>query len=393
MNPKERVKAALHFNRPDKVPIFNSAAGDIAPLPLTYSKHWNPGHVENEIGLFPHNMNPHSWNEPNWAKDRPELKDKNWKNVPHEEVDEWGCIWDMKGNDKNMGHPGRPSLPDLKNIDGYIEQYTLNAEDKSRYDPAFHFKESFSDEFYNLLLIGSRGPCHVVSEMRGFSNFLVDHSRHPKELNRLLEHVTDFIVETIKTSYKLGLNPDGIWLTDDLGEQTGPYFSPRLFKRFLGPCYKRIFDTAHEFGSETHLHCCGKVDRLLPALIECGLDAIEFDSPRMSGYNDLKQYRGKIMFWGCVNIQSIYWKGTPEEVEREVWHMVRNLGTKEGGYGAYFYDTPKVIKVPRKNGRAFTNGLEKYGDYSKIPSNWWDYPTVENWNDFEVPPLPPLDPN
>jgi uroporphyrinogen-III decarboxylase len=161
----------------------------------------------------------------------------------------------------------------------------------------------------------------------------------------------------------------------------------------LGPCYKRIFDTAHEFGSETHLHCCGKVDRLLPALIECGLDAIEFDSPRMSGYNDLKKYRGKIMFWGCVNIQSIYWKGTPEEVEREVWHMVRNLGTTEGGYGAYFYNESKVIKAPRKNVRAFTKGLEKYGDYSKIPPHWWDYPTIENWNDFEVPPLPPLEPN
>jgi hypothetical protein len=49
----------------------------------------------------------------------------------------------------------------------------------------------------------------------------------------------------------------------------------------------------------------------------------------MSGYNDLKEYRGKIMFWGCVNIQSIYIHGTPEEVEREVWHMVRNLGTPD----------------------------------------------------------------
>jgi len=29
--------------------------------------------------------------------------------------------------------------------------------------------------------------------MRGFSNFLIDHSKHPKELNRLLEHVTDYM--------------------------------------------------------------------------------------------------------------------------------------------------------------------------------------------------------
>ena len=44
-------------------------------------------------------------------------------------------------------------------------------------------------------------------------------------------------------------------------------------------------------------------------MIKWGLDAIELDSPRMSGYPDLKPYRGKIMFWGCVNIQSIYVTG------------------------------------------------------------------------------------
>ena len=122
--------------------------------------------------------------------------------------------------------------------------------------------------------------------------------------------------------------------------------------------------------------------------MDWGLDAIEFDSPRMSGYNDLKEYRGKIMFWGCVNIQSIYTHGTPEEVEREVWHMIRNLGTKDGGFGAYFYPQPKVIRVSRKNIKAFGKGLEKYGTYSNIPSKWWNYPTVDLWNDSKVPPLP-----
>jgi hypothetical protein len=136
------------------------------------------------------------------------------------------------------------------------------------------------------------------------------------------------------------------------------------------------------------LHCCRKVDKIIPILIDAGLDAIEFDSPRMTGYNDLRPFRGKIMMWGGVNIQSIYTRGTPEQVEREVWHMVRNLGTKEGGFGAYFYPTPTYIKVPSKNIKAFLKGLRKYGDYSEIPEEWWDYPVPEIWNDMEVPPTP-----
>jgi hypothetical protein len=47
MNSKERVRAAIHFNRPDRVPIFNIVSGDVAPMPLMPSKDWNPGFVEN----------------------------------------------------------------------------------------------------------------------------------------------------------------------------------------------------------------------------------------------------------------------------------------------------------------------------------------------------------
>lgn len=93
-----------------------------------------------------------------------------------------------------------------------------------------------------------------------------------------------------------------------------------------------------------------------------------------------------------MNIQSIYSQGTPEECEREVWHMVRNLGTKEGGFGAYFYPQPDVIKVSRKNIRAFEMGLKKYSVYSEIPAHWWDYPVVSEWKADVVPPLPLMDP-
>jgi hypothetical protein len=90
MNSKERVRAAIHFNRPDRVPIFNIVSGDVAPMPLMPSKDWNPGFVENEIGLFPHNKNPNTWESPDWVNNRPEFEGGNWKNIPHEEVDEFG---------------------------------------------------------------------------------------------------------------------------------------------------------------------------------------------------------------------------------------------------------------------------------------------------------------
>ena len=242
-----------------------------------------------------------------------------------------------------------------------------------------------------MLFFPSFGPSQVVAAMRGFNTYLIDHRKHPQELHKALDLVADYHVKLMKNSFKFGLKPDGIWIVDDLGEQKGPFFSPKMFKQHYESSYRTIINGAHDLGLDVHLHCCGKIDRLIPNLIEWGLDAIELDSPRMSGYPDLSPYRGKIMFWGCVSIQSIYTQGTPEEVEREVWHMMRNLGTKNGGFGAYFYPTPRDLKTPRRNIKAFQTGLDNYGNYSKIAPTWWDYPTQEKWHDFEVPPLPSLE--
>ncbi len=65
------------------------------------------------------------------------------------------------------------------------------------------------------------------------------------------------------------------------------------------------------------------------------------------------------------------------------------MGTKEGGFGAYYYSyVLNHVKVSKENVKAFKKGIKKFGNYSKIPPHWWDHPTVEEWNDNIVPPLP-----
>lgn len=393
MNSRERIQAALKFTRPDKVPIFDYVSGDLMPLPIVHSKKWKPGWNKGEEGLFPHVRGAYNWDRPDWANDKPEYEGNNWRKIKHEEIDQWGCIWNMKGNDQDMGHPGRPSLPNWDNFENYISKYTPDASEESRYKPALQLRNMMEKDKYFTLNLISHGPSQVVAAMRGFNTYLIDHKRHPDELKRALQEVADYHVEIMRYSKKYGLKANGIWLVDDLGEQKGPFFSAHTFEKLYEDSYRTIIDGAHDFGLDVHLHCCGKIDPLLEPLIKWGLDAIELDSPRMSGYNDLKPYRGKIMFWGCVNIQSIYTQGSPEEVEREVWHMIRNLGTRDGGFGAYFYDTPKDIRAPRKNIKAFREGLKLFGTYEEIPDHWWDAPISNVWEDNKVPPLPPLDSN
>jgi hypothetical protein len=132
MNSKERVKAALSFNDPDKVPVFNMVSGDVFPLPITHSKHWKPGWNESEEGLFPHIRGLFNWDRPEWAKKNPKYEGNNWNKVSHEEIDEWGCIWNLKGGDKDKGHPGRPSLRKWEDFDRYFTKYTPDASDRTK---------------------------------------------------------------------------------------------------------------------------------------------------------------------------------------------------------------------------------------------------------------------
>jgi len=388
MNSLERVKAAISFSNPDKAPIINygKANSDIVPLVTMPSKYWRPGHAEDEKGLFPR-ADGFRWEKPEWAKDS---KYDDWKTLPHEEIDEWGCIWNQDGTGSTMGHPGRPSLPDWSKLDEYLLRYTPDAEDKSRYNLFLKLGETSKGKYYRMALLGPYAPLMVAMNMRGFSNFLADHHRNPEKIKYLLAHITDYFVKNMKMWVKYGGKPDGFMIFDDLGTQDRPFMRPKLFEKIYEPVYRTLYETAHELKCEFHHHSCGKIDKIMPILMDWDLDAIEFDSPRMPGYRDLRPFRGKIMMWGCVNIQSIYTQGTPEECEREVWHMVRNLGTSEGGFGAYFYPQPYHIQAPKENIRAFKKGMRNYANYSKIPPHWWTYPTTENWENSIVPPLPPL---
>ena len=50
MNSLERVKAAIYFSSPDKVPVINfgKANSDVFPLITLPSKDWKPGYAEDE---------------------------------------------------------------------------------------------------------------------------------------------------------------------------------------------------------------------------------------------------------------------------------------------------------------------------------------------------------
>lgn len=162
----------------------------------------------------------------------------------------------------------------------------------------------------------------------GIAEFLVDMLEAPGFVDDLLDRICDYNMALISQACKYPI--DGIHFGDDWGMQQGLLMSPRLWERFLMPRLARQYAAAKQQGNAVSIHCCGKIDELLPRLIEIGVDCFNPFQPEVMDVYALKhQFRGRLAFWGGLSTQRLLPYGSPAEVRREVRRLVAEVG--EGG--------------------------------------------------------------
>lgn len=167
--------------------------------------------------------------------------------------------------------------------------------------------------------------------LRGMTNALMDFYTDPDEVHRLYDAVTTFYEGMMERAKEKG-RLDGIFVSDDLGTQTGPFFSPDIFREFFFPYYKRLFDKAHSLGMHFWLHTCGNVEAFLPMFIEAGLDVIHpIQKYTMEEKVIAENYGDQITFWAGFDVQQTIPYGTAEDVRKEVRFMYDTYWREDGG--------------------------------------------------------------
>ena len=157
--------------------------------------------------------------------------------------------------------------------------------------------------------------------LRGMTNALTDYYIHPNEVHRLFRALTDFYLRIIERA-RDECGADSIYVTDDLGTQTGPFFSPDVFDTFFAPYYAELIDAAHGRGMHFWLHCCGNIEELLPRLIDLGLDVLHpIQKFAMDETRIARRFGGRLAFWAGFDVQQTIPFGTVDEVRQEVRHL------------------------------------------------------------------------
>ena len=184
-------------------------------------------------------------------------------------------------------------------------------------------------------------------------NFLMLLAGEPARMHKFLDAMVEMHLENLRKFLSaVGPYIDIILFGDDLGMQSGPQVSPRMYRKFFYPRHKLLWQTAKQLADvKVMLHSCGGVAAYLPMFIDAGLDILQ---PVQTTAKDmdpayLKREFGKdLCLWGGgCDTQFVLPRGTPEEVAADVRERV---GILAPGGGFVFQQVHNIMAdVPPEN--------------------------------------------
>jgi len=167
---------------------------------------------------------------------------------------------------------------------------------------------------------------HNVGDYFGMDNYFVKMYTHPAVVEAVTEHILDYyegINEIVFSA--LGDQIDVMFFGNDFGTQLNTFVSPELFRKFVLPGMRRLTDQAHRFGLKVALHSCGSIYRVIPDLIEIGVEAlhpIQAKAANMDAERLRREFGKDLCFIGGIDTQQLLCRGTPQEVRDEVRRVI-----------------------------------------------------------------------
>ncbi|NLT14291.1 MAG: hypothetical protein GXY05_08100 [Clostridiales bacterium] len=169
-----------------------------------------------------------------------------------------------------MVRPGHPLVTDINRWEDYVQMPDPDSWDwDSNYEEVK--KAADPDKLTNVIFY--TGFFERLISLMDFADAavaLIDEDQQ-EGVHRLFRTCCDIYKKILLQYKRFGANV--ITFHDDWGSQRAPFFSPDTVREMLLPYIKRIVDFIHTNGMYFDFHCCGKVEELVPLMIEAGMDA------------------------------------------------------------------------------------------------------------------------
>lgn len=171
---------------------------------------------------------------------------------------------------------------------------------------------------------------HEVSDFFGMENYFVKMHTHPEVVHAVTRHVVDFYLEANKRFFvQAGNLVDAFFFGNDFGTQLDLLVSPAAFNEFIFPYFRELTALGHRHGLQVILHSCGAIHKVIPNLIDLGVNALhplQAKAVNMDAGSLARDFRGRIAFIGGIDTQDLLVHATPDAVKAEVRRVKKLLG-------------------------------------------------------------------
>ena len=373
MTSRERVRAALAGEEPDRVPLDCGGTEVTGLHGIAYNalkEHlgFKGGstrlfHIYMQLAAVEASVRERFHGD----VVRLSIEAKQWKpwtladGSPCEVPEGWNPVRIEDGSEALMGMDGKPlikRLPDapwyspvgpicpLIQEPGDIKQYgaLLRMLDRSPWfdesldDVAARAKHLHIETDYAVAGIFG-GHIFAQSQLiRGMDNFMCDLLANETLACALMDTLAQAHIEDFD-AYITAVGPylDVVCISDDLGAQQGPQLDPAMFRRLVKPYMKKLYGhMKSKMGDKKlFLHSCGSVYDLIPDLIEIGVDVlnpVQVSAASMDSKKLKAEFGNDIVFWGGgCDTQRVLPLGSTQDVRDEVKRRIDDFAPG-GGY-------------------------------------------------------------
>ncbi len=272
MTNRERVSAALNHRQPDKCPYNVQFT---IPAAEKMAKYLGDADFESKLGncFIVQTCHP----KPDWQWLTPTIV-----------RDHFGMVFD-RTIDKDIGIITNRQVTPAK-----VEE--------------FEFPDPANPTIWRAFeaLVAAKGDQFIVASL-GFSLFerswglagmeqvLGGMVAEPRFVHRLMERILEYNMQVIERACQLDI--DALLFGDDWGCQQGVMMGPKLWREFILPRARAMYQAAKARGKWVFIHSCGRIQELLPDLLEAGVDCFNpFQPEVMDVYEVKRQFGDRLNF-------------------------------------------------------------------------------------------------
>ena len=251
-------------------------------------------------------------------------------------IDEWNCVWSNLHDGNEAIVTGHPVTCEE---DVYSLQIPSNRNGRLPHG------------FMYLRLL----------DLCGFEDAMIFFAEEDKTIEVLIDKVLEYNMYQVAAI--LPHMGDIVYFGDDLGMQKGLAIGPEKWRKYLGPCYRKLYGMIKAYKPDQHIymHTDGCIYEIMPDLVRCGVDIIN-PQYRANGLDNLVRVCRKEQII-TINLdldRQLFPLATRSQLFDHVGECVESLYMPAGGLGLnveFNYD------MPLENMAAVLDAVEKYRHY------------------------------